>query len=66
MGKLSPNKILKRVEKEGFESVWKESAQLLPEATRSDVARRYITGRKRKIDVAGPVFIGVREEIAKA
>ena len=34
MGKLSPDKILKRVEKEGFESVWKESAQLLPKATK--------------------------------
>jgi len=32
----------------------------------SDVARRYITGKKRKIDIAGPVFIGVRAEIAKA
>ena len=31
----------------------------------SDVARRYLTGKKRKIDVAGPVFIGVRAEIAK-
>ena len=31
----------------------------------SDVARRYITGKKRKIDIAGPVFIGVRAEIAK-
>jgi len=31
----------------------------------SDVARRYVTGKKRKIDVAGPVFIGVRAEIAK-
>ena len=34
MGKLSPDKILKRVEKEGFESVWRESTQLLPEATK--------------------------------
>ena len=31
----------------------------------SDVARRYVTGKKRKIDVAGPVFIGVRAEIAE-
>jgi len=30
-----------------------------------DVARRYVTGKKKKIDVAGPVFIGVRAEIAK-
>jgi len=30
----------------------------------SKVARRYITGRKRKIEIAGPVFIGVRAEIA--
>ncbi len=29
-----------------------------------DVARRYITGEKKKIEVTGPVFIGVRAEIA--
>jgi len=34
MGKLRPNEILKRVEKEGFESVWKESASLLPKPTK--------------------------------
>jgi len=28
-----------------------------------DVARRYITGEKKKIEVMGPVFIGVRAEI---
>ena len=32
----------------------------------SDVARRYVTGKKKKIDVAGPVFIGVRAEIAES
>ncbi len=31
----------------------------------SDVARRYTTGKKKKIEVAGPVFIGVRAEIAQ-
>jgi O-phosphoseryl-tRNA synthetase len=30
----------------------------------SDVARRYITNNKKKIEVTGPVFIGVRAEIA--
>ncbi len=30
----------------------------------SDVARRFITSRKKKIEIAGPVFIGVRAEIA--
>lgn len=29
-----------------------------------DVARRFITSKKKKIEVAGPVFIGVRAEIA--
>lgn len=29
-----------------------------------DVARRYITSKKKRIEVAGPVFIGVRAEIA--
>jgi len=29
-----------------------------------DVARRFITGKKKKIEIAGPVFIGVRAEIA--
>jgi len=29
-----------------------------------DIARRFITGRKKKIEIAGPVFIGVRAEIA--
>lgn len=29
----------------------------------SDVARRYITSRKKKIEITGPVFIGVRAEI---
>jgi len=28
------------------------------------VARRYITNKKKKIEIAGPVFIGVRAEIA--
>jgi len=28
------------------------------------VARRFITGKKKKIEIAGPVFIGVRAEIA--
>ncbi len=32
----------------------------------SEVARRYIADKKRKIDVAGLVFIGVRAEIAEA
>jgi O-phosphoseryl-tRNA synthetase len=30
-----------------------------------DVARRYITGEKKKIEVAGPVFIGIRAEFPK-
>ena len=30
----------------------------------SNVARRYITSKKRKIEIGGPVFIGVRAEIA--
>jgi len=30
----------------------------------SDVARRYVTSKKRKIEIGGPVFIGVRAEIA--
>ncbi len=30
----------------------------------SDVARRFITSKKKKIEIAGPVFIGVRAEIA--
>lgn len=30
----------------------------------SDVARRYITSNKRRIEIEGPVFIGVRAEIA--
>jgi len=34
MGKLRPSEILKRVENEGFESVWKESASLLPKPTK--------------------------------
>lgn len=29
-----------------------------------DVARRFITSKKKKIEIAGPVFIGVRAEIA--
>ncbi len=29
----------------------------------SDVARRYITGARKKINIAGPVFLGVRAEI---
>ena len=29
----------------------------------SNVARRYITGRKRRIDISGPVFVGIRAEI---
>ena len=29
----------------------------------SDVARRYITSEKKKIEITGPVFIGVRAEI---
>ncbi|MCK5562693.1 O-phosphoserine--tRNA ligase, partial [Candidatus Bathyarchaeota archaeon] len=32
MGKLRTNEILKRVEKEGFERVWRESARLLPKS----------------------------------
>ena len=34
MGKRKPNEILKRVEKEGFERVWRESASLLPKPKR--------------------------------
>ena len=30
----------------------------------SDVARRYITSKKKKIKIDGPVFVGVRAEIA--
>lgn len=30
----------------------------------SDVARRYITSEKKNIDITGPVFIGIRAEIA--
>jgi len=30
----------------------------------SDVARRYITGRKKMIKINGPLFIGIRAEIA--
>ncbi len=30
MGRIRPNEILKRVEKEGFEQVWRESASLMP------------------------------------
>ena len=29
-----------------------------------DVARRYITSRRKKIEVKGPVFVGIRAEIA--
>lgn len=34
MGKLRPDEILKRVRKEGFERVWRESASLLPKPKR--------------------------------
>ena len=34
MGKRRPNEILKRVEKEGFEGVWRDSARLLPKPER--------------------------------
>src|SRR3990170_2801888 len=30
MGKLRPNEILARAEKEGFQKVWQESAQFIP------------------------------------
>jgi len=30
----------------------------------SDIARRFITSKKKKIEIGGPVFIGVRAEIA--
>jgi O-phosphoseryl-tRNA synthetase len=29
----------------------------------NNVARRYITGKRTKIDITGPIFIGVRAEI---
>ena len=32
----------------------------------SDVARRYITSKKKKIKIDGPIFIGIRAEIAHA
>ncbi|HIE13965.1 TPA: O-phosphoserine--tRNA ligase [Candidatus Bathyarchaeota archaeon] len=32
----------------------------------SEVARRYITNNKKKIEVSGPVFVGVRAEITDA
>jgi O-phosphoseryl-tRNA synthetase len=31
----------------------------------SDVAERYITGKKKKIDIRGPVFIGIRATLRK-
>jgi len=29
----------------------------------SDIARRYVTNQKKKIDISGPLFIGIRAEI---
>jgi len=34
LGRLKPDEILRRVEKEGFERVWRESASLLPKPTK--------------------------------
>ena len=35
MSPLKPNDILERVEKEGFEKVWKESSNLIPKSSKS-------------------------------
>jgi len=50
LGKLSPEKILKQVEKKGFEKVWKESAQFLPKATKR---LKLIPGKR---GISHPIF----------